>query len=40
MGFFDLMKSNAVVSFEKELPNKDLLYISYEKNIPPAQNHQ
>ena len=34
MGIFDLMKSNAVVTFEKELPNKDLLYISYDKNIP------
>lgn len=34
MGVFDLVKSNAVVSFEKELPNKDLLYISYDKNIP------
>lgn len=34
MGIFDLIKSNAVVSFEKELPNKDLLYISYDKNIP------
>ena len=34
MGIFELMKSNAVVTFEKELPNKDLLYISYDKNIP------
>lgn len=34
MGIFDLVKSNTSVSFEKELPNKDLLYISYDKNIP------
>lgn len=34
MGILDLMKSNAVISFEKELPNKDLLFISYDKNIP------
>lgn len=34
MGFFDLVKRNTEVPFEKELPNKDLLYISYDKNIP------
>jgi len=34
MGLFDLIKHNNLASFENELPNKDLLYISYEKNIP------
>ncbi|MBN2570741.1 MAG: TerB N-terminal domain-containing protein [Ignavibacteriales bacterium] len=34
MGLFDLIKQNNLVSFENELPNKDLLYISYDKNIP------
>jgi len=34
MGLFDLIKSNAKASFEKELPNRDLLYISYDKEIP------
>jgi len=34
MGVFDLVKRSNAVSFEKELPNKDLLYISYDKKIP------
>lgn len=34
MGLFDIIKRNSSVSFETELPNKDLLYISYDKEIP------
>jgi len=34
MGFFDLIKKSSSVSFENELPNKDLLYISYDRTIP------
>ncbi len=34
MGLFDLIKRNNIASFEKEFPNKNLLYISYDKNIP------
>lgn len=34
MGIFDILKRNSSASFEKELPNKDLLYISYDKDIP------
>lgn len=34
MGVFDIIKRNDTVTFEKELSNKDLLYVSYEKNIP------
>lgn len=34
MGLFDLIKRNSSVSFESELPNKELLYISYNKDIP------
>lgn len=34
MGLFNLIKQNNSLSFENELPNKDLLYISYDKDIP------
>ena len=34
MGLFDIIKRNSSVSFETNLPNKDLLYISYDKEIP------
>jgi len=34
MGRFDLIKRNNTLTFENELPNKDLLYIYYEKDIP------
>jgi len=34
MGLFDIIKRNSSVSFETELPNKDLLYISYDQEIP------
>jgi len=34
MGLFDLIKKNSSVSYEHALPNKDLLYISYDRNIP------
>ena len=34
MGLFDIIKRNSLVSFQAELTNKDLLYISYDKEIP------
>jgi len=34
MGLFNLIKNNNTVSFENEIPNKELLYISYDKDIP------
>jgi len=34
MGLFDIIKRNSSAYFETELPNKDLLYISYDKEIP------
>ncbi len=34
MGIFDIIRHKGEVYFDKELPNKDLLYISFEKDIP------